>query len=149
MTNRNPNEHHPYTFVMRGGEPVVIRAPGNPPLRHEGGTGVVTLMVTEQQADMVVAMLEKHFVRVVVNGPQWESDEQVELRRRIDAVQRLEAADFPTPLCPLCPWFDPLHDDHEPCGYSSWNMDSRETFYRTNEAARDALVACPIKTRTE
>lgn len=139
------SEHQPYVLSMRKGEEIAIRVPGNPVLKHNGIATTRTLMLTEDQLKNVVRMLRNHNIRVEVRGPGGpEDDEQAELKAKMAEVQMKEATEWPTAQCPTCPWFDPIFNDKNPCGYDTWPAESRDTFYE-QDFARHAIRDCPIK----
>lgn len=138
--------HALWTFQVIGGEPVAVQPPGNPILQHDGGMTLAHLMLTNEQAQEVVRVLEDGGSKVKVRQAEKQTEEQLQERRALLGKGKEEHA-WPTPNCPTCYWFDPRED--YPCGYEVWTKEVVDQSLASHEAARDGLKACPTHGETD
>ena len=131
--------HQLWVFRLVGSEAVVLEIPGNPPLRHAGGTSVNVLMLTDAQALQVAATCKECGFEVEFHAPEEETEqERTERRTLLGTDSRV----FPSTACPSCYWFDPLLDGV--CGRQGWPADMVEASLAAHEGARTDEAACPV-----
>lgn len=130
-----------YRLWLRRGEPFALQMKGNPPVEHDGGTTVVHLALTAEQAEILKGVAVEHGVDCDLITHERQTPEQSKERQTLLGMQRGERA-WPSGSCPSCPWFDPLLEA-DPCGRVGWPPESIAAF---GEGAhpQQALSKCPV-----
>lgn len=128
-----PSKQVLYTLRISGPNPFEFVAEGNPPVEHFGGTSlakayltVVELGVLEEKAREAGCRLE------AVEGPA------------LSRATHLPYREWETPLCEVCPWFDPI-ETRNPCGVVELPPESVEALQRVSTLHEDALRNCPVR----
>jgi hypothetical protein len=135
--------HLLWTFSVVGGEPFCITMEGNPPIEHSGGTSVFHAVATPKQVSHLIDIAERAGCVVRANAPRAQSTEQRAERMALLGVAAQNRV-WPSTVCPLCYWFDPLIEDGMPCGAVQWPEEMRRVSLENSKAVAD-LDACPIR----
>lgn len=135
--------YRPVTFILRGGLSCVAQPKGNPAVHHNGSSSTVTWMLEPEQIAEIEAFFTGKGVSVTINAYEAGEDND-QVRAKMMEAQRSPVSRWPTRKCPLCPWFDPINDMVNPCGYRAWDTPTVDTLLEHNEKARQALVECPL-----
>jgi len=134
--------HSLWTFKVSGTEPFAIQPPGNPSAAFEGGTTVFHFLLAPEQAAFVEHTIKAQGVKVECWSAATQTEEQHAERLALLGAGKTEA-DYPSPMCPLCFWFDPTTKGM--CGRSNWPSESVVAAREVHEAARKGEADCPVK----
>lgn len=131
-----------HTVTFRGGSPFDIRLPGNPLVRHDGGTTVVSLLLNDYLIGSIQSFMAdlpdtKTEIRPV-DGQTKEQRAEREVLLGIGQENRV----WPCVACPSCFWLDPLTPSG--CGANDWDADIKAEAMTMVVAAND-LAACPVR----
>ena len=130
-----------YRLWLRKGKPFTLQMKGNPAVEHDGGTTVVHLALTDDQAEAVKALVIQYEAECDLIPHERQTAEQQEERQTLLGMQRGDRV-WPSAACPTCAWFDPLLEG-EPCGRAGWAPEAIAVFEGTAGPLAD-LRACPV-----
>lgn len=132
-----------WTLIVSGGEPVVVKYRGNPPMRHHGRMSVLKVIAEESEIPAIVEKFKGAQVKVCDHR---ETPEQKVIRKNhLALISDPENITWNTPKCPTCAWFD--REIEGMCGLGkvgedSWSKEAIDAVYH-GKFEEDA-EACPL-----
>jgi hypothetical protein len=140
-----------WTIVITGPEPFTFQAAGNPAMEHSGGTSVDHLVLTAREVGELKLLAAAAGCKVKANPMEGQNEAQIRKRQRFAGLAGKEWL-WPTPGCPMCPWFDPLSaapEDgqgiRECCGILFLPEESVQTLRATSDLHVQAEKDCERK----
>jgi len=130
-----------WTFIVRGGEQIVLQPKGNIPEEHEGGRSVMRFVLTDEDAEATETLLKNHGCEVEKSTVR-QTDEQEKERQELAGVMRDEMV-FPSTACLACTFFDPHIEGN--CGVTGWAPESVESLLEHRDKAKTDLAECPLE----
>ena len=131
-----------FRFLIRGGTRFQAQVPHNPPLEHDGGMSVCSVVISPTQAHEVLGLI-RSFGCVVEEVPLERQTEEQEVERLTLLGAGMKDTVWPSASCPACAWFDPLLKDAEPCGRKGWPTEMVASLSTSPKPQQDA-EACPV-----
>lgn len=130
-----------HTVTFQGGDPFDIRLPGNPLVRHTGGTTVANVLLNDHLVEVIRSLLsESPNTTVEIRPVDGQSETQRAERETLLGIGQQDRV-WPSLACPNCFWLDPLTPTG--CGATEWDAAMRETAL-TMPVAKKALSVCPV-----
>ena len=133
--------HDIWTFRVKGGTPFAFGLPGNPRVEHKGAMSLFNLLLTKDEAGLVLRQASAYGGEVECRMLEGQTPEQHAERLAILGKGK-EATVWPCAKCPGCFWFDPI--ETEPCGVRGWTPDIKDAAIKAHLKATDDLAECPI-----
>ena len=130
-----------WTFRLVGGEPLSLKArQGLPTMEHQGSLSVWSILLTEEEASALEALLVEKGIKV----GRWAEGPSAEQMAERSALLKAQAGEmeFPTARCPECFWMD--LGEAGLCGLRGWHSAVREEALRTHARARGDALSCPL-----
>ena len=131
-----------HTVTFTGGSPFRLQIPGNPPVKHDGGTTVAHLLLNNYTVGSIQAfMTDLPDTKVEIRAVEGQSEEQRAEREILLGIGQKDRV-WPCAACPNCFWLDPLAPSG--CGAKDWDTDIKASALEMVVAAND-LAACPVR----
>ena len=129
-----------FRLWVRSGKPFTVQPKHNPIVEHDGGTTATHLVLTDEDATTLRALLAEYGGDVDLVYSTRQTPEQKSERLALLGAGREDTV-WPSAACPECAWFDPLLD--QPCGRAAWLPEVIDTLAQSPKPQQD-MEACPV-----
>lgn len=137
-----------WTLIVSGGDSLIIKFKGNPPLIHKGRMSVLKVICTETEVEEVAEKFRDAGATVKVHEHR-ETEEQKKIRSNLLAtVTDPDNVVWNTVKCHECAWLDPEIEGQCGLGMSggkkwTWSVIDMQT--QNNDKFAKDREECPLK----